>query len=744
MGLAREAPDGLTPGDQVDEDVIQVANDFYIRATSARRDDHYRVLKHDDTFGVFDRAGDIQPYGLGEQGVFHEGTRFLSQLELRLHGQRPIVLSSAVSRTNELLSAHLENPDVPAPDDDRRLLLARGLVHVARTKFLWRAGCYERLRLSNYALQPCAIQVAVRFGADFADIFEVRGTRRLRRGQVLPPVIDGTVCLLRYRGLDQVLRQTRLVFSRPPRTLTAGVAWFEFVLPARASETLDLRVFCELGADGRSGPADHSFDEAHAALHEHVRGVRVGWPDLRSNNNMFNGWMERSAADLQMMLTQTQDGHYPYAGVPWFSTVFGRDGIIAALQVLWMQPEIARGVLAHLARLQATEVDPRREAEPGKIVHECRRGEMAALGEVPFGLYYGSVDATPLFVVLAHAYYKRTADLDFARRMWPHVQAAMDWIDRYGDRDGDGFVEYARQTPDGLLHQGWKDSGDAVFHADGTLAEAPIALCEVQGYVYAALRGAAELASALGHSALAGKLRTRARHLRHRFEQAFWCEDLGTFAIALDGQKRPCKVRSSNPGQCLWTGIVTPERAHQTAETLLSGTSFSGWGVRTVATSEARYNPMSYHNGSIWPHDNALVAAGLGRYGLRAGAQKILGALFDSSMYLENQRLPELVCGFERREGEGPTLYPVACMPQAWASGAPFLVLASVLGLSIDARQSELRFNKPTLPDFINELRIEGLRVGHGSVDLLIVRWGDDAAVSLVRKSGDVRLVVAK
>jgi glycogen debranching enzyme len=742
MALAREAADGLSAGDRVDEDVIQVANDYYIRATSARRDDHYRVLKHDDTFAVFDRAGDIQSYGLGEQGLFHEGTRFLSQLELRLFGHRPIVLSSAVSRTNELLLAHLENPDVPTAHDDRRIALARGLLHVARTKFLWRAGCYERMRFSNYSLHDCTIRIGVRFASDFADIFEVRGTRRIRRGQALPPVVDGSVCTLRYQGLDQVLRQTRLVFSRPPLDLTPQVAWFELTVPARASETLDLRVFCELGE--RPAHTESTYDEAYRGLHEHVRAVRQSWPGIRSNNNLFNGWLDRSAADLQMMLTETPQGYYPYAGVPWFSTVFGRDGIITALEVLWLQPEVARGVLGHLARLQATTVDLQREAEPGKIVHECRRGEMAALGEVPFGQYYGSVDATPLFVVLAHAYFKRTGDVEFIGQLWPNVQAALDWIEKYGDRDGDGFVEYARQTPDGLLHQGWKDSGDAIFHSDGSLAEAPIALCEVQGYVYAAWRGAAELAAALGHSALAGQLRTRARHLRHRFEQAFWCEDLGTFAIALDGKKRPCRVRSSNPGQCLWTGIVTPERARQVADVLLSDAGFSGWGVRTVASSEARYNPMSYHDGSIWPHDNALIGAGLGRYGLRAGAQRILSSLFDSSMFLENQRLPELVCGFERREGEGPTLYPVACMPQAWASGAPFLLLAATLGLSIDGRQSELRFHKPTLPDFVHELHIDGLRVGRGAVDLRIVRWGEDVAVSLVRKSGDVSLLVSK
>jgi glycogen debranching enzyme len=726
----------------LEEDIIQVADEYYIRATSSRADERYRVLKHDETFGVFDRFGDIQPYGLGEQGIFHEGTRFLSRLELRLGGQRPALLSSAVSQSNDLFTVDLANPDVPAPSEERRIALPRGVLHLFRAKFIWKGRCHERLRIANYGGAPHTVSLGIRFDADFADIFEVRGTRRPHRGRRLEPLVEGAVCVLRYEGLDQVLRRTRISFSRRPTELASGMAWFEVTVPARAFEVLDMEVACELGTtpDGTSP----GFEGALVDLRARTQAVAHGWARLHSNNSLFNGWVDRSQADLHMMLSETPEGAYPFAGVPWFSTVFGRDGIITALQVLSVQPDVARGVLAHLAALQATESDAQRDSAPGKIVHERRRGEMAALGEVPFGLYYGSVDATPLFIMLASAYYRRTADLEFMRRLWPHVRRALEWIDASGDVDGDGFVEYARTNPDGLLHQGWKDSSDAVFHEDGSLAEPPIALCEVQGYVYAALRGAADLATALEDSAFASGLRARARRLRRRFQEAFWCEEMGTVALALDGKKRPCRVRSSNAGHCLYTGILGPTQARKTARTLLSEASFSGWGVRTIAASEARYNPMSYHDGSVWPHDNALIAAGLSRYGLQQEALRPLAALFDGTLFLEQQRLPELFCGFERRPGEGPTLYPVACMPQAWASGAVFMLVEAALGLTIDARSEEVRFSNPVLPDFLGELRLSELRVGRGKVDVLLERRADDVGVSILRRQGPVRVVVAK
>jgi glycogen debranching enzyme len=727
------------PGRSEDDELLQHQNTFYIQATSSRTDDRTRVLKHGDTFAVFDRFGDVQPVGLGEQGLYHDGTRFLSRLELRVGGRRPLLLSSTVRKENDLLAVDLSNPDLKGPGGE--LVLARGELHVFRSKFIWQNVCYERLRISSFGRDPLHVDLTVDFDADFADIFEVRGSKRPQRGHrtEAPPDPAG-VCFV-YDGLDGVRRRARIVFEPSPTELTARRATYRLELAPRQAATVIVTVGCELGDDA---PAMAPLDQAFVSLTGELSRACFSGPRIQATSDELDEWIARSISDLQMMTTDTPQGAYPYAGVPWFSTPFGRDGIITAMEALWFEPALAKGVLGFLAATQADETAPERDAQPGKILHEARGGEMAALGEVPFGRYYGSVDATPLYVMLAAAYLRRTGDVAFIRSLAPHVDRALAWIERDGDLDGDGFVEYARQTPKGLVQQGWKDSHDSVFHADGTLADGPIALCEVQGYVYAAFHAAAEIATTLGRPGHAETYLRKAQVLRARFAERFWDRELGTYVLALDGEKRPCRVRTSNAGHALWTGIAEPAHARAVAETLMRDEGFSGWGIRTLAASEARYNPMSYHNGSVWPHDNALVAAGFSRYGFADLGLRVFTAMLAASATVDLRRLPELFCGFTRRPGEGPTLYPVACAPQAWASAAVFMLLGAALGISIDGARGEIAFNHPVLPAGLGELRINGLQVGSGRIDLLIETQPHDVGLTVLRRDPSVSVVVVK
>lgn len=716
---------------------------FRILAAASLADERTRVLKHGNTFAVFDHYGDITHDGLGEEGIYHDGTRFLSGLLLELEGARPFFLSSTVRDENDQLAIALTNPDLLEGDHMR---LPLGTLHLAVRRFLWNGVCYQQLRVNNHGLVPVHALLKLHFQADYADIFEVRGMKRKARGEDLRPEVSRDTVVLGYRGLDGLIRHTRLKFDPPPTRLSASAAVIELDLRPRQETTLSVSIACERDStvDDRTIGAALRFEEARSQAQADLEKFSAWSCHVRTSNSQINAWINRAVSDLHMLTTELPSGPYPYAGIPWFNTPFGRDGIITALECLWLRPGLARGVLSYLASTQATQVIPEEDAEPGKILHETRQGEMAMAKEMPFGRYYGSADATPLFVFLAGAYYERTGDRAFLDSLWPHVEAALEWIDRYGDRDGDGFVEYGRQAPSGLLHQGWKDSDDAIFHADGTLARGPIALCEVQAYVYAAWRAGASLATVLGKAETAARLGQKADELRQRFEQAFWSEELSTYAIALDGDKRRCAVRASNAGHCLFTGIADIERAHLVGRGLLTPASFSGWGVRTVAISEKRYNPMSYHNGSVWPHDNALIALGLSRYGQMDRALRIWSGLFQAGLFFDLNRMPELFCGFPQDAGEGPVLYPVACAPQAWSAASVFLVFQSILGLEINGPEAQIRLTRPTLPTSLGELRIHNLQVAGGSVDLLVVRHEHDVGVNVLRREGDIEILVVK
>ncbi len=697
-----------------------------------------RTLKSGDTFIVVDGRGDIRNdralSHAGSAGLFHRDTRHLSRLEVLVNGEPPLLLGSTLRDDNSAFIIDLTNPDLM---DGQRVVLEKDRVHVLRTMFLWRDTAYQRLGIRNYGDQTVDLQIAILFDNDFADLFEVRGAHREKRGTASTEVQGEDRVMLAYRGLDNKTRRTALTFDPPPERLTANAAIYRLRLAAGESQPLFLAATCDQ-TQARPRP----FLRGMIAARREMRQQSLERTSVETSDDRFNEILCRSASDLAMLITDTPQGRYPYAGIPWYSTTFGRDGLITALQLLWWWPDVARGVLRRLAFYQAETIDPKADAEPGKILHEMRGGEMAALHEVPFGLYYGSVDSTPLFVLLAGLYGERTGDTETMIELWPAIQAALDWIDGPGDPDGDGFVEYRRATEQGLANQGWKDSHDAIFHADGSDVEGAIALVEVQAYVYAAKRTAARSARRLGHHAMADKLDAQAQRLAERFEEAFWCPDLGTYALALDGEKRPCKVRTSNAGQVLFTGIAAADRAASVAKELLQPSFFSGWGIRTLAKDAARYNPMSYHNGSVWPHDNALIVLGLARYGHKRAIETVFSGLFSAATYMDQRRLPELFCGFQRQPGQGPTLYPVACSPQAWASATPFTLLEASLGLDFDPFNGEIRLRNPRLPAFLDEIVLHDLRLGQSRVDLRVRRHNDSVSLDTPRISGNIRVSI--
>jgi glycogen debranching enzyme len=714
----------------------EATSQFYIPATTSLQERRLRALKHGDTFALFNHYGDIVPFRGAPDGLYHCDTRYLSHLELRLNGQRPLLLSSTVHDDNAVCDVDLTNPDIFV---DGELVLARETLHVQRSKFLWRGVCHERIAVRSYDNRPLSIILTLRFESDFADLFEVRGQKRAERGQTTRGRLSEQATALSYRGLDGLVRTTTVRFTPAPTHLDVASARYDLILEPQGEAKLFVAIACRAGAESAETGATYagSINAARRALD----GATARATRIAGSNSQFNQLISRSLSDLHMLLTDTEHGPYPYAGIPWFSTAFGRDGLLTALFTLWIDPAIAAGVLRYLAASQATALDPARDSEPGKMLHETRACEMARLGEVPFGLYYGSVDTTPLYIVLAGAYADRTGDLETLRAIWPNIVAALAWIDRYGDADGDGFVEYNRHTETGLVNQGWKDSHDSVFHADGSLAPGPIALCEVQAYVYLAKRRAATMARLLDLPEMAMALDRQAETLREQFEAAFWCEEISTYALALDGRKQPCRVRTSNAGHALFAGIAAPERARRVAAGLLDKDFFAGWGIRTVSAEEARYNPMSYHNGSVWPHDNAVIALGFDRYGFKAAALQVLTGLFEASTYIDLQRLPELFCGFAREPRTAPTFYPVACAPQAWATAAPFALLQAALGLTLDYRGGEFRFKRPTLPEFLDDLSLHNLRLGDRVVDLHIARHGSDVAINVTLGAERARVV---
>lgn len=686
--------------------------DLQPAATAASFTTH--VLKDGDSFVVANAYGDIKG---GSDGFFHDDTRLLSTYRMSIAGLQPEALSAAVTRDNVFFIAHLTNRPLPvlgAPN------AVSGLIHIARTRFLCDDRLYERVCCRNYSSHAVVAPLRLEFAADFRDMFEVRGSVRPARGELLPIRIDADGIAFGYCGLDGRMRSSAITFSRPPGYGAEGVAEFLLDLQPNGRD----EIYLEVGLAAQATPSRARYRNAAARARRRMLARQRRGASVRSEGPLFTAWMERSRADLALLTSELPTGPYPYAGIPWFSTPFGRDAVVTSLQTLWLNPGMARGVLAFLAAHQAHDKSAFLDSAPGKIMHETRKGEMAALRELPFGLYYGGVDTTPLFVMLAGAYARRTGDLIFIDSLWHALVSATAWIERVCDANPDGFLDYARGQTSGLANQGWKDSEDSVFHADGRIPEGPIALVEVQGYVFAALRAMADLARRRGEMDAAEHWQARAERLRAAVERHFWMPEQNFYGIAIDGNGELCRVRASNPGHLLYVGLPTPERARLTAAQLLSPAFATGWGVRTLAEGEPRYNPMSYHNGSVWPHDTALCAAGIARLADRAGAVRLLRATFETATHFE-MRLPELFCGFARAHGATPVSYPVACLPQAWAAGSGFMLLQACLGVSIDGWQKEIRVVRPQLPPGIAQVALRGVSVGTHCVDLVFRRFGD-------------------
>ncbi|HZA60633.1 MAG TPA: amylo-alpha-1,6-glucosidase [Actinomycetota bacterium] len=694
-----------------------------------------QVIKDDRTFFLTDRLGDVPLGNQAALGLYHHDTRFLSRLELRLDAQPPVLLHSSTEQ-NYWQIVELA---FPVPVMDPSGLERRENVSLHRSRVL-SGSLFERIRVRNFGQQQRSVSFTIEFGADFLDLFEVRGLVRERRGQAQAPSVDRNSVVLRYLGLDGQLRSTTLRFSPAPEELTESRAAFKLELEPGQQLEIAVEIAPSIGDE----PHDRrSMREAEDRLGREYTAWKKRATRFRTTNLQLSRFLDRAILDLRMLTATDDDGEaYIDAGVPWYSALFGRDSILTAYETLTANPQIAWGVIRGLAARQGREVDEWRDEEPGKILHELRVGELARTDEIPHTPYFGTVDATPLWLVLFSAAYRWTGDLDAVRELWPNVLAALRWIDEHGDADGDGYVEYRKRSPRGLDNQGWKDSADAIVHPDGSPAEGPIALVEVQGYVYQAKRRLVRVAEDLGEDDLARQLEKEAEELRTRFNRDFWMEKEGFYALALDGSKQPVRTITSNPGHCLWSQVVDPANAPKVVRRLLSPGLLSGWGIRTLARKQAAFDPIGYHTGSVWPHDNALIAHGLKRYGFDREAVSVLDQLASAGAYFPYARFPEVFCGFSSEEVPVPVQYPVACRPQAWSSAAPLLMVRSYGGLTADAPNKRLFIVRPQLPRWLEQVEILGMRVGQARVDLVFTSHRGVTAVQVPRKEGDVDVLI--
>ena len=695
-----------------------------------------QVIKQHEVFFLTDPQGNASGTADGIYGVFTDDTRFLSEYAVEVENLEMILLSSHVS-DSYVGTVRLTNKEVVA---DGEVKVWRESVGLERKRFIYDGVVYETLSFRNYNTYPVHIELAVRAASDYAHMFTCRGYEEGAQGTFHPVVLEENTARFGYTGLDKITRNTEMTFSPSPQVWLAveGALKTRYVFDLAPQGTYEIAITIVPELEGKRGePIDR--ESALQKVEESFAAWDAETTQVVTNNEAFNRLYNRSRRDMFALLTDLGDGRFPTAGVPIFAVPFGRDSLIAAWQTAAVQPEIMRGTLQTMARHQGTKIDAWRDEQPGKILHEIRYGELANLNVIPHAPYYGTIDATPLFLVLAAEYFYWTGDEEFLRELLPNIERALDWCDTYGDRDGDGYVEYYQESSKGCSNQGWKDSGDSMVHRSGALAEASIALSEVQGYVYDAKVRLASVFERLGHAEKAAALREQAATLRANYARDFWMDDEKYVALALDKHKAQVGSVSSNPGHNLLSGLLNEEQAAHVAERLLSQDMFSGWGIRTLSAKETAFNPMSYHNGSVWPHDNSLIVMGLKRYGFHAEAERVMEGLLATAGHFAYDRLPELFCGYDTAEGH-PVSYPVACSPQAWAAGTALTFVRVILGLMPDVPAGTVTL-APSLPKGIDHMEVTNLRVGSGFLDLLIQKDGEHTTFKVLRNTSELQIV---
>ncbi|RSK53389.1 amylo-alpha-1,6-glucosidase [Bacillus canaveralius] len=697
----------------------------------------YRVIKENNLFLLTDEKGNIpenHTYGLG---LYRNDTRFLSKLDIKINGQEPILLSSD-AKENYMATILLTNPHM---ENDGSLVLWRESVEIERTRFINEGILYESIKVKNYFPKSVQFDLSVHMDVDFTDMFIVRGFQNGTMGKRTGQSIEGNSITYNYLGADKVSRRSLVSWDQDAATVEeGGNVSFNISLHNAEEKTITFTIQPLIGAEEPKknieiADAMSRLKASYEAWGQEITKVHTDYLPLQK-------LVERGIDDVRVLLTDVGYGKFPVAGLPWYGVPFGRDSLIAALQMLAFNPEIAKGTLLTMASSQGKKVDPWRDEQPGKIMHEIRYGELAATNQIPFTPYYGTIDATPLFLILLSEYVKWTGDLELVKQLSHNVEAALNWIDHYGDRDGDLFVEYHQESSKGIANQGWKDSGDSVVHRNGEYADTPIALSEVQGYVYHAKIGIANIYENLGKPAEALALRNQAKQVKDRFDEAFWMEDAKFYAIALDANKKQVGTITSNPGHVLLSEMLEKDKAEAVINTLLSKKMFSGFGIRTMGEGESAYNPMSYHDGSIWPHDNSLILLGMSKLLRQDAANIVIEGLIRAGAHFEYDRLPELFCGYDASIGKA-VKYPVACSPQAWAAGTPLVFIQSLLGLFPDSINKVIQLS-PALLEDMQELTVSDIAICEGHLSISVTRTENTINVQVLKNTTGCELVFKK